>query len=201
MAADDGLITIELMSMPQPADLSRKEADIFLSFFNPHLPGLTSRRVAEFALFLYASEAYTRVHGEPRSSNELKQHRFVTYIDELLAIDAVRWLDEVIEAPNVSFYSNSIIAQCNAAVTGLGIVMLPTFVAAGVPDLMRILPAEAQVRRNVWVSVRNEQASLARIRSTVKFLSQIFEWDRDFLLGRAEGADAPPQPQAEGVSA
>ncbi len=36
-------VKIELVSMPQPVDLSRKEADIFLSFFNPRLPGLTSR--------------------------------------------------------------------------------------------------------------------------------------------------------------
>ncbi len=152
-------------------------------------------------MFLYCSEDYARIHGAAAESRRSEATiAFVAYIDDLLAIDAVRWLDEVIESPNVSFYSNSIIAQCNAAVTGLGIVMLPTFVAAGVPDLMRILPDEAEVRRNVWVSVRNEQGSLARIRSTVKFLSQIFEWDRDFLLGRAEGVDAPAQPRTEGVS-
>ena len=49
-------VKIELVSIPQPVDLSRKEADIFLSFFNPRLPGLSSKKIAEFALFLYCSE-------------------------------------------------------------------------------------------------------------------------------------------------
>ena len=176
-------VTIELVSMPQPADLSRKEADFFLSFFPPRLPGLSSRKVAEVALFLYCSEKYSRAHGVPLTLDELKDHNFVAYIDDLLAIDAVRWLDDLIKSPKVSFYSNSILAQCEAAVSGLGIALLPTFVAGGVPGLTRVLPDEAIVRRDIWVSVRKEQGALTRIRSVMKFLDRIFENDRAFLLG------------------
>jgi DNA-binding transcriptional LysR family regulator len=181
-------VKIELVSMPQPADLSRKEADIFLSFFSPRLPGLSSRKVAEVALFLYCSEHYRRVHGFPRDLADLKDHLFITYIEDLLAIDAVRWLDDLIKSPNVSFYSNSIIAQCNAAVAGLGIALLPTFVAAGVHGLVRLIPEEAVVRRNIWVSVRKEQGALTRIKSVTRFLTHIFEADRAFLMGAEESA-------------
>jgi DNA-binding transcriptional LysR family regulator len=181
-------VKVELVSMPQPADLSRKEADIFLSFFNPRLPGLSSRKVADVALFLFCSESYARMHGLPRSLDDLRDHVFIAYIDDLLAIDAVRWLDDLIKSPKVNFYSNSILAQCNAATAGAGIAMLPTFVAVGVPDLMRVLPDEAVVRREIWISVRKEQGALTRIRSVIKFLTHIFEADRAFLLGEAEGA-------------
>jgi len=176
-------VKIELVSMPQPADLSRKEADIFLSFFNPHLPGLSSRKVGGVALFLHCSEQYAREHGIPESLADLKDHVFVTYIEDLLAIDAVRWLDDLIKSPKVSFYSNSILAQCNAAVAGLGIALLPTFVAAGVPGLVRLIPDKAMVRRSIWVSVRKEQGALTRIKSVTKFLTHIFEMDRGFLMG------------------
>lgn len=179
-------VKIELVSMPQPADLSRKEADIFLSFFNPRLPGLSSRKVADVALFLYCSESYAREHGLPRSLDDLKDHVFIAYIDDLLAIDAVRWLDDLIKSPKVKFYSNSILAQCNAATASAGIAMLPTFVAAGVPGLMRVIPDEAVVRREIWISVRKEQGALTRIRSVTKFLTHIFEADRSFLLGETE---------------
>jgi DNA-binding transcriptional LysR family regulator len=180
-------VKVELVSMPQPADLSRKEADIFLSFFNPRLPGLSSRKVADVALFLYCSDSYARVNGLPRSLDDLKDHVFIAYIDDLLAIDAVRWLDDLIKSPKVSFYSNSILAQCNAATAGVGIAMLPTFVAADVPGLMRVIPEEAVVRREIWISVRKEQGALTRIRSVTKFLTHIFEADRLFLLGDVEG--------------
>ena len=188
-------VKVELVSMPQPADLSRKEADIFLSFFNPRLPGLSSRKVADVALFLYCSESYARVHGLPRSLDDLKDHVFIAYIDDLLAIDAVRWLDDLIKSPKVNFYSNSILAQCNAATAGAGIAMLPTFVADGVPGLMRVIPDEAVVRREIWISVRKEQGALTRIRSVIKFLTHIFEADRPFLLGEAEARrDAAKKP-------
>ncbi len=179
----DAKVKLELVSIPQMVDLSRKEADIFLSFFDPRLPGLLSRKVAEFALFLYASEPYLRKHGVPRSRADLSEHVCVGYIEDLLAIDAVRWLDEVIATPRISFHSNSIIAQCGAAVAGMGIVLLPTFVAAGVDGLVRILPEDVNVRRDVWLSVSAERSYLAPIRSVTRFLTHIFERDRDFLLG------------------
>src|SRR5919205_2697655 len=70
----DANVKIELVSIPQMVDLSRKEADIFLSFFDPHLPGLTSQKIAEFALFLHASESYLRKHGVPSSRSDLGEH-------------------------------------------------------------------------------------------------------------------------------
>ena len=148
------------------------------------------------ALFLYCSDSYVRVHGLPRCLDDLRDHVFIAYIDDLLAIDAVRWLDDLIKSPKVSFYSNSILAQCNAATAGVGIAMLPTFVAADVPGLMRVIPEEGVVRREIWISVRKEQGALTRIRSVTKFLTHIFETDRQFLLGGTEVArrDAAKRP-------
>jgi DNA-binding transcriptional LysR family regulator len=147
---------------------------------------LKSTSLGEFALFLYGSQAYTKKHGMPKNSADLTNHTFVGYIDELLAIHAVRWLDEVITAPKICFHSNSIIAQCSAAVLGLGIALLPTFVAAGVAELDRILPDQISVRREVWMSVRTEQNHLVKIKQVSKFLKRIFESDVDFLLGKTD---------------
>lgn len=182
-------VMLELVSIPQTVDLSRKEADVFLSFFNPRTPGLTSKRVGSVAMHLYCSPAYVRRHGEPRTLAELAQHQFVGYIEELLTIDAVRWLDDVVENPRMVFYSNSILAQCNAAIGGLGVVMLPTFVASGVNGLQRLFP-DIAVRRDVWLSVRAEQSHLSRIRAVTKFLSHIFEMDREYLLGQGSVSQA-----------
>ena len=175
-------LKIELVSIPQTVDLTRKEADIFLSFFNPKARGLKSALFGKVALFLYCSPDYVQRRGLPRERKDLEKHEFVGYIDDLLAIHAVRWLDEVIVKPTMSFHSNSIIAQCNAAVSGIGIALLPTFVAAGVVGLQRILP-EVVVRREIWVSIRTEQSQLARNKSVIQFLKYIFKRDADFLSG------------------
>jgi len=179
-------LKLELVSIPQAVDLSRKEADIFLSFFNPDARGLKSALFGKFALYLYCSKEYLRRHGTPRNREDLDRHVFVGYIDDLLAINAVRWLDEVVTAPTMSFHSNSVIAQCNAALSGLGIVLLPTFVTVGVNGLQRILIDEVCVQRDVWVSVRTEQSHLSRIKAVTQFLKFIFERDKDFLMGKAK---------------
>jgi DNA-binding transcriptional LysR family regulator len=175
-------VKIELVSIPQTVDLSRKEADIFLSFFDPKTRGLRSELFGRFSLFLYCAPEYKRRHGVPRDRDELQDHIFVGYIDDLLAIHAVRWLDELVTEPNMSFHSNSILAQCSAAVCGLGIVLLPTFVAADVAGLERILP-ELSVQREAWISVRTEQSHLGRIKAVTRFLRFIFERDAEFLSG------------------
>jgi DNA-binding transcriptional LysR family regulator len=184
LAEFDASVRLELVSIPQTVDLSRKEADVFLSFFNPRTPGLTSKRTASVAMHLYCSPSYLRRRGTPQTLADLAEHDFIGYIEELLTIDAVRWLDDLVQNPRIVFHSNSILAQCNAAINGLGIVMLPTFVAVDVAGLQRLFP-DVSVQRDVWLSVRTEQMHLPRIKAVNKFLTHIFEQDRAFLLGQS----------------
>ena len=186
LAHFDPSIKIELFSNPQVVDVNRKEADVFLSFFNPATRGLRSTLVGSFSLFLYCSKDYIRRYGRPRRRVDLAKHVFVGYIDDLLAIDAVRWLDEVIVAPRFTFHSNSVFAQCNAAIQGMGIVLLPTFVASGVDGLERILGDEVSIRRDVWASARTEHGHLSRIKAVMKFLKFIFARDVEFLTGKKD---------------
>jgi len=64
-------VRIELVSIPQTVDLSRKEADVFLSFFNPKARGLESALFATFNLFLYCSRDYARRHGVPGPATQV----------------------------------------------------------------------------------------------------------------------------------
>lgn len=182
-------LRIELVSVPQMVDLLRKEADIVLSFFDPRQPGLTSKQVGEVSLFVHSSPRYREAYGVPASKEDLRNHRFVSYIDELLVIDAVRWLDDVIKDANVVFWSNSVIAQCNAAMAGVGLALLPTFVTAEIDGFDRVLEDEVTVRRPIWLSVRKEQMYTNRIKQTIRFLETIFVEDADFLSGKRRRLD------------
>ncbi len=55
----DNNIRIDLFSNPHIVDLLKKETDIFLSFFDPNIPGLVSERIGEIGIFLYGSERAT----------------------------------------------------------------------------------------------------------------------------------------------
>ncbi len=170
-------IVVELVTSSNDVRTSQREADIFLGFFEPRGDNLTVKRLGQFSLHLYAHPAYLAGAGHPASIAALGEHKFVGYIDDLIRLDAVRWLDEVVLRPQFDFYSNSMLAQMFAAAAGAGIVMLPSFARAERFGLVKILDTEVDVMRSVWMSYHQYLNQVPRIRSVVKFLDEIFARD------------------------
>ena len=178
----DPKLKIELFSNPHIVDLLKKETDLFISFFNPRISGLTSRKIAECAVYLYGSRKYEKRYGLPKTRDELRDHRFIGYIDEMVTIESVRWLEELVPNPNIVFASNSIISQTNAAQAGVGLVVLPTFVGSETRSLFRVLPSKIVVFRPIWLSVTRDQSELRSIRSAAAIITELFSGSRSFLM-------------------
>lgn len=176
-------ITLELVTSPQTIYVNRREADLFLSFFKPLGQGLVSEMIGGFRLHLYASQDYLDRYGTPSNPSELKNHQFISYIDDLILLDSVRWLRDIIENPTVSFYSNSMIAQMNAAAGGQGIVLLPTFAIPHQPTLVPILADEVGTTREIWLNVQNDLQYSPRIQSVYGFLKTLMKGDPAMQIG------------------
>ncbi|MDR3464384.1 MAG: LysR family transcriptional regulator [Xanthobacteraceae bacterium] len=185
-------LTVELVTSPQTVYVHKREADLFVSFFRPPGPGLISERIGKFQLGLYASQGYLDTYGMPAGLRELGSHWFVSYIEDLIQVDSVRWLADIIEEPRVAFHSNSMIAQANAAAGGLGIVLLPSFATAGRPDLIAVLPDVATTTREVWLNVHSDLQFAPRIRAVGSFLRNTFRQDPAMQVG-ASGLDHVPE--------
>lgn len=167
-------LTVELLTSSQSVSVNRREADLFLSFFQPTGQGMVSDRIGCFRLGLYASQNYLDENGMPQNAADLAQHSFVTYIDDLIQLNSVRWLDDVIKKPAVSFHSNSMIAQMNAAAGGLGLVLLPSFAVEGRSDLLPVLHDKIFTARELWINVHNDLQFVPRIRAVSSFLKSTF---------------------------
>lgn len=178
-------LRLELVSSPQTVNLTRRDADLFLSFFRPSGRGLNAEKVGAFELRLYASPAYLRRHGIPRAVEDLSSHMYIDYIDDLIAIDAVRWLADVVKNPRTVFNSNSVIAQYHAAVVGVGIALLPSFVAARDRRLKPVLVGKVSVEREIWLSVHHGLHDNPRVRAVREFIVTTVAEDQDYLLGRS----------------
>ena len=182
---------MELVTSAQTVYVHKREADLFVSFFQPPGPGLISERIGKFRLGLFASQAYLDSHGIPASLRDLGDHWFVSYIEDLIQVDSVRWLADVIEEPKVAFHSNSMIAQMNAAAGGLGIVMLPSFATNNRPDLIPVLPGVAMTAREVWLNVHSDLQFAPRIRAVRAFLKNTLKRDPDMQTTLADGVPQP----------
>jgi DNA-binding transcriptional LysR family regulator len=185
-------LTVELVTSPQTVYVHKREADLFVSFFRPPGPGLISERIGKFRLGLFASRSYLDDNGMPGSLRDLGHHWFVSYIEDLIQVESVRWLADIIEDPRVAFHSNSMIAQMNAAAGGLGIVLLPSFATAGRTDLIPVLPDVAATTREVWLNVHGDLQFAPRIRAVATFLKNTFRQDPAMQIG-ATGQDHVPE--------
>lgn len=176
-------VRIELVTASHWINLSKREADILISFPKPQGRRISVEKIGEFALHLYATPGYLKAAGAPRTIDDLKQHRLIDYIDELVQISAVRWLSDMIQEPPADFRSTSLVAQYHAAAAGLGVAMLPTFVAGRDKRLVRVLEDTVVVKRDFWLAVHEDLLHLVRVREVMAFLTRLIEQDRDFLLG------------------
>lgn len=190
-------IKLELVTSSQVVHVDRREADIFLGFFQPSGKAMAVERIGAFRLGLYASPSYLARKGMPACPAELCRHDFITYIDDLIQLDAVRWLDEVIREPRVAFRSNNMIAQIGAAAAGEGLVLLPVFAAEAYETLVPVLFDRVAVRRDIWLSAHRDSQFTLRIKAMVRFLKAIVAEDQTFLLGEgSQGAAAAARPSA-----
>jgi len=174
-------IQVELITDTRYLDMTRREADIFVSFYKPTGRRLQVKKIGEFRIFLYASSAYLDAHGTPSDLKDLDRHGFVDFIDELIHIKENRWLTDILRPPHVVFRSTSLVSQYMAASNGLGIAMLPSFVAAQNRDLRPVLPSYFSVR-DIWLSVHEDLLHIGRVKAVMSFLDKRIAADRNFLM-------------------
>lgn len=181
-------ICVELLTERHLIDLTKREADISVSFSQLQAPRLVSEKVGTFQLRLYASPSYIQRHGLPSSVTELDQHAFVDYIDDCVSIPEVRWLHDVLIPSRVAFESSSMMAQQNAAAAGLGLVLLPSFSAAFDSRLTPILVDRVSVLRPIWLSAHEDHQYLSRIKAVKRFIKALILEDQPFLNGEERHA-------------
>lgn len=176
-------ITVELVTSTQLLNLTKREADISLSFVSPAGSRLIVRKVGRFDVRLYGAPSYLREHGTPKTPADLKDHAFVDYIDDLVQIAEVRWLLDAIPHPHVVFRSTSMVSQQNAAAAGIGLVVLPSFLGARDKRLKPLLVDHLSIKRDLWLSVHEDLRHMARVKAVRDFIKELIERDQAFLDG------------------
>lgn len=179
-------VQIELITDYRMLDLSRREADLFVSFFKPVGKRLKIEKLGEFKVSLFASRKYVETHPVPKTIAELEEHPFVDFIDELVHVQENRWLSDIVRPHHLMFRSTSLVAQYMCASDGQGIAMLPSYVAAHNPDLVPVMP-ELFTFRDIWLAVHEDLLHIARIKAVMGFLEKCVVRDRAFLMAETPG--------------
>jgi DNA-binding transcriptional LysR family regulator len=183
-------IQVELITDTRLLDLSRREADIFVSFFRPQGKRLSVKKVGEFKISLYSSSTYFDDRDYPKTTKELENHAFIDFIDDHIYSKENRWLSDILRPAHTIFRSTSLVAQYIAVSGGQGIAMLPSYVAASDKDLLPVMP-ELFTMRDIWLSVHEDLLHIARIKAVIAFLEKRIGADEAFLTSvRGKGKRA-----------
>ncbi|MDR5865394.1 LysR family transcriptional regulator [Halomonas koreensis] len=193
-------LTLDLLALPRVVNLSRHEADLAITVERPSSGGLVTSRLCDYRLRLYASRDYLARHGTPRRLADLGRHRLIGYVDDLIFSDQLHYLDPLLapevvgEPPHFSIRSTSVTAQYRAALAGAGLAILPCFMAEPRDELVAVLDDEVEVVRQFWITSRQEQRRLARVRLLWDFLREAVEANRGLLMGDRRDGPILPAP-------
>lgn len=135
-------LNIDLMLEERVLDLPMREADVAIRMKEPSQADLVRKKLMTVQMRLYGSAEYFKTHDMPQTIDDLRNHRLIcqnttseqvsagaTLVRELLTYDL----------PNLLTVNNYF--GCLQAVHhGLGIGILPDYVAIDDPSLVRVLP-------------------------------------------------------------
>jgi DNA-binding transcriptional LysR family regulator len=173
-------MTVELLLSNEELDLAMREADVGLRLRRPAQPDLIQRRLFTVHFHIYASTDYIKRFGEPRTLEDLDDHRLLSFGgDQPSYLLAMHYLStagrEGREPRPYHGVVNNISALKLLVETGAGISVLPDYVADGEAKMTRILREVELPALDSYIVYAEEMRSVARV--------QAF---RDFLVAKAQ---------------
>lgn len=164
-------IHIHLDTSDESRDLASGAADIAIrSSKQPTGAGLVGRRVADNPWTLYSSRDYADRHGVPHTREELASHPFIGggggVWEPYLA-----WLRQHgLEESVVMQYdtASGLLAGVRA---GMGLTILPAFLADREPDLIRCIPPRSEDTTGLWLLTHERLRHVPRVRAVLDFLA------------------------------
>lgn len=177
-------ISLELVTIQQIMALSRKEADVAVVLDPPKGGPYYTEKLTDYHLKIYASRDYIAGHGEPQNRDELLEHAFIGYIQDMIFAPGLDYLGDIHPRIRPHIQSSSIFAQLTATLSGLGLCVLPIFIAERYPELQAVLKDDVDLCRHYWIACHHDLRQVARVRTVIEFLRSTVDGSAASFTGR-----------------
>jgi DNA-binding transcriptional LysR family regulator len=147
--ANPGL-EVQIVALPRVFNLSKREADMAIAVSRPEAGRLTVQKITDYHLHLAASRDYLARHPPITAPADLKGHRFVGYIADMIFDKELDYLGEV-GAETVALASNSVTVQLNWVRGGAGVAVVHDFALASAPEAVKLLPEAVALTRAFYL--------------------------------------------------
>ncbi|WP_082922024.1 LysR family transcriptional regulator [Croceicoccus mobilis] len=189
-------LSLEMITIQQIVALSRREADIAITMALPQTGNIVQEHLTDYRLFVYASADYLAGARPIRTRDDLGDHPFIGYVDDLIFTRALNYLPEIKPHLRARLQNSSLQAQLSATISGFGLCVLPDYVARNAPELVAVLPDEVSLMRSYWMVADADVAESGPVRLTRRFVRSLLAEADDFFT-RWPNSTYPPNTLAE----
>lgn len=173
-------ISVQVILTDDELDLAMREADVALRLRQPVQGDLIQRRLFTVHFHVYASPDYVKRHGQPRTVDELSDHRLLMFGGTLPSyLLDINWHltagRDARDPRNAALVINNMTGLLRSAQRGYGIAVLPDYLVEPDIGLVQMLPGENMPELDCYLVYAEEMKGVARV--------QVF---RDFLVSKAQ---------------
>lgn len=166
-------LAIEIVTATRLNLLATKEFDVGISLTKPAIRGVDIMELANYPLGLYAAQSYLESNLPITEVDDLQHHTVIGYVDSLLDIPDLRFLDATLPGLRPAIQTNNITGQWMATAAGLGTAVLPLFIGESDSRLVRLLGEDVHFLRKYWLAVPHELRRLGRTRAVQDALLEL----------------------------
>ena len=164
-------LEIQIVALPRIVNLSRREADIAIGVSAPTAGRLVVQKLTDYRLHLAASEGYLAQHPPIRTRADLKGHRFVGYIPDMIFDKELDYLADL-GLERVGLASNSVSVQFHWLRQGAGLGIVHDFALPAGPGLRKVLPDDVALSRSFYLIRHADDRRLGRLNTFAQALHQ-----------------------------
>ena len=156
-------LEVQIVAQPRVVNLTRREADLGVVVSPPETGRLTVQKIADYHLHLAAAESYLAAHPPITGLDDLRGHRMIGYIPDMIFERELDYLSET-GVERVGLASNSVAVQLNFLRHGAGVGIVHDFAMPFAPELRRVLGDGFGLSRAFYLVRHADDARVERLR-------------------------------------
>jgi DNA-binding transcriptional LysR family regulator len=164
-------LELQIVALPRVFNLSKREADMAIAVSQPAAGRLTVQKITDYHLHLAASRRYLERNGPIRDLAELRGHRIIGYIPDMIFDKELDYLSET-GARRVDLASNSVSVQLNMIRQHGGVGIVHDFAMPFAPELQPVLPDRLMLRRAFYLIRHADDRRVERLNRVAEALMQ-----------------------------
>lgn len=172
-------LSLDLLTGLQTVNLHRNDADLALRLVKPKIGNIISRKLGTLGFGLYASRDYVAGRRGDLAGEDFSDDALIGWTETSRNVLAAQWVEQALKGRRPALATSTLRAQLSAAAAGLGIAVLPHFLAreAGL-ECLRPSPG---VDQPIWLLIQADLAASRRVRLVADHISSVVEEQHDRL--------------------